>query len=274
MYNAPILVQATGMWPFGNVNLPEWLSIKYAGPPFEWFGPAHIGALIAVLALNLGLARLQGASPRTRTAVRWVLAIAMWAAEASWHLWTLAGGTWAINWMLPLHACSIMIWLSGFMLLTRNLRIYEFAYFMGIGGGIQYLLTPDLGPYGFPHFRFFEAFIAHGLLVTAPIYMTVVEGFRPTWRSMKRVVIGTNLYMIPIFFLNKLIGSNYLMLNNKPPTPSILDLLPPWPIYIACMEVLGLLTFLLLYLPFIIIDARSTSRSAPGSKPEGAARAR
>jgi len=26
---------------------------------------------------------------------------------------------------------------------------------MGIGGALQALLTPDLGLYGFPHFRFF-----------------------------------------------------------------------------------------------------------------------
>ena len=70
------------------------------------------------------------------------------------------------------------------MLIFKNYTIYEFAYFMGIGGAIQALMTPDIGIYGFPHFRFFQTFISHGLLVTSAIYLTIVEGMRPTWKSL------------------------------------------------------------------------------------------
>jgi hypothetical integral membrane protein (TIGR02206 family) len=143
------------------------------------------------------------------------------------------------------------------MLVRCDYRIFEFAYFLGIGGGLQYLATPDLGPYGFPHFRFIQAFTSHGLLLTAPIYMAVVEGFRPTWASLKRVVIGANLYMVLVFIVNLAIGSNYLMLNAKPGTPSLLDLLPAWPYYVPFMELIGLATCLLLLVPFILADVRS-----------------
>jgi hypothetical integral membrane protein (TIGR02206 family) len=88
--------------------------------------------------------------------------------------------------------------------------------------------------------------------------MTVVEGFRPTWKSLLRVAIWMNLYMIPIYFLNNAIGSNYLMINHKPETASLLDLLPDWPIYILYMEALGVITFILLYIPFVIKDWRSS----------------
>jgi hypothetical integral membrane protein (TIGR02206 family) len=163
--------------------------------------------------------------------------------------------------MLPLNICSILIWLTGFMLIFGNYRIYEFAYFLGIGAGLQYLLTPDLAIYGFPHFRFFQTFISHGLLVTCPIYMTVVEGFRPSWKSILRVTVIVNIYMGIIFLINSSIGSNYLMINGKPSTQSLLDLLPAWPTYIIFMELIGLLTFALLYSPFI-------GRGKPGkSKP-------
>ena len=158
--------------------------------------------------------------------------------------------------MLPLNICSILIWLSGLMLIMGNYQIYEFAYFLGIGGGLQYLMTPDLGIYGFPHFRFFQTFISHGLLITAPIYMTVVEGFRPSWKSLLRVILWTNLYMVIIFLINSAIGSDYLMINAKPATFSLLNLLPPWPYYIIFMELIGIATLLLLYSPFIINDRR------------------
>ena len=165
--------------------------------------------------------------------------------------------------MLPLHLCSLLTWLSGVMLVRKDRRIYEFAYFLGIGGALQYLATPDLGRYGFPHFRFFQAYLSHGLLLTAPVFMTLVEGFRPTWRSLQRVVIGANVYMVPIFFVNRAIGSNFLMLNGKPGTGSLLDILPPWPAYLPYMELIGLATCLLLYSPFIVADATARGRGQP-----------
>jgi hypothetical integral membrane protein (TIGR02206 family) len=84
--------------------------------------------------------------------------------------------------------------------------------------------------------------------------MTVVEGLRPTWKSLLRVAIWMNIYMVVIYFVNIYLGSNYLMVNHKPETASILDLLPAWPIYILYMEALGIITFLILYLPFMFKD--------------------
>jgi hypothetical integral membrane protein (TIGR02206 family) len=126
--------------------------------------------------------------------------------------------------------------------------------FGGLVCAIQALATPGLGIYGFPHFVFFQYFISHGLIITSAIYMTVGEGLRPTWKSLVRVAIWANIYMVIIYFVNSTIGSNYLMINAKPNTPSILDLLPPWPLYILYMEAIGIITFLILYLPFMLKD--------------------
>ena len=232
----------------------QYFSGNYSGPGFDLFGPAHMAALAVILLLNMLLLRFKNSDEKTKKITRWSLAVILWIDELAWHLWNLEVGKWSVQIMLPLNICSVLIWLSGFMLIMRNYRIYEFSYFLGIGGGLQYLLTPDLGIYGFPHFRFFQTFISHGLLITAPIYMTVVEGFRPTWKSILKVVIWTNIYMGFVFVINSVIGSDYLMINGKPSTFSLLDLLPRWPYYIIFMELIGLVTILLLYLPFIIRD--------------------
>jgi hypothetical integral membrane protein (TIGR02206 family) len=92
--------------------------------------------------------------------------------------------------------------------------------------------------------------------------MTVVEGFRPTWGSVWRVALWMNIYVVIVYFINTAIGSNYLMINHKPETPSLLDLLPGWPLYVLYMEVIGLMTVLLLYAPFAVRDWTAKSRSA------------
>jgi hypothetical integral membrane protein (TIGR02206 family) len=159
--------------------------------------------------------------------------------------------------MLPLHLCSLLVWTGAYMLVTKKYRVYEFMYFMGIGGAIQALATPGIGRYGFPHFIYFQYFLSHGLIITSAIFMTMVEGLRPTWKSMLRVFIWMNIYALIVYFINTAIGSNYLMINYKPETPSLLDLLPPWPLYIAYMEVIGVITMLVLYIPFVIKDWRT-----------------
>jgi hypothetical integral membrane protein (TIGR02206 family) len=240
----------------------QFFTGDYQGAAFELFGPTHLAALLALVLLNLFMLRFKGADERTRHTIRWTMAIILWANEFAWHLWNYAVGRWTIQTMLPLHLCSVLVWVGAFMLVTKNYRIYEFAYLLGISGALQALLTPDLGIYGFPHFRFFQTFISHGLIVTAAVYMTTVEGFRPTWKSLLRVGLWMNVYMFVVFFINRAIGSNYLMINGRPATPSLLDLLPDWPVYILYMEALGLVCFLLLYLPFAIKDWRSSRQSA------------
>ena len=234
--------------------MEKFFSGNYPGPAFIMFGTPHLITLALLVVLNLLLIRFKTAEETTKHKIRWTLALILWGNEIAWHVWNYAVGKWTIQTMLPLQVCSILVWLGALMLVTKNYQIYEFMYFMGIGGAMQALATPDLGMYGYPHFRFFQTFISHGLIVTAAIYMTVVEGYRPTWKSITRVFLWMNVYMVIIFILNTAIGSNYLMVNHKPETASLLDLLPAWPIYVLYMELIGLVTVLLLYSPFAIKD--------------------
>jgi len=237
--------------------MEQFFARNYNGPAFEFLGITHTGALVFLILLNLFLIRYRNAEDKSKAAIRWTLALILWGNEFAWHYWNYAVGKWTIQTMLPLHLCSLLVWTGAFMLVTKNYRIYEFMYFMGIGGAIQALATPGLGNYGFPHFLFFQYFISHGLIITSAIYMTFVAGLRPTWKSILRVAIWMNIYVVIVFFINQAIGSNYLMLMEKPSTPSLLDLLPDWPIYILYMEAIGLITCLVLYLPFAIKDLRN-----------------
>jgi hypothetical integral membrane protein (TIGR02206 family) len=235
--------------------MSQYFAYDYKGSPFVLFGVWHLVAFLVILMINLAMLGFRGTSAKTRLIVRWAMAIILWLDEASWHIWNLYWGHWTVD-QLPLYICSLLIWLIGFMLIFKSFRIYEFAYFIGIGGAAQALLTPDAGIYGFPHYRIFQTMISHGLLLTSAIYMTTVEGFRPTWKSFWRVVVGLNLYAALIYPVNLLLGTNFLYINHKPATASLLDVLPRWPYYLIFMELLGLIIFLLLYLPFIIRDRR------------------
>jgi hypothetical integral membrane protein (TIGR02206 family) len=241
--------------------MSQYFAYDYTGTPFVLFGIWHLVALLVILLINFAMLGFRSSSEKTRTILRWSMAILLWMDEASWHIWNLYWGHWNVS-LLPFHICSLLVWLTGFMLIFKIRWIYEFAYFIGIGGAMQALLTPDAGIYGFPHYRIFQTFISHGLLITSAIFMTTVEGFRPTWKSFWRVVIGLNIYAALVYPLNLLLGTDFLYINSKPATASLLDALPRWPYYLIYMELLGLAIFLLLYLPFIIRDARLRRKTA------------
>ena len=151
------------------------------------------------------------------------------------------------------------------MLITKSYAIFELAYFMGIGGALQALLTPDAGTYGFQHFYLNQFFIAHGSIVIASAYMAIVEGYIPTWVSIKKVFVFMNIFMVLVTVINLVIGSNYLYTLHKPNAPTLLDYLGPWPLYILSAEGVALIMFLLLYLPYMF-GAGKSSRSSKIAK--------
>jgi hypothetical integral membrane protein (TIGR02206 family) len=223
----------------------------YTGRPFALFGGPHLAALALVAGLNLGWF---GVGPGLSADARWALRVAMAGAllanEAVYHLWMLTTGQWNVQVMLPLHACSLLVYVTPVMLLSGSYPLYEFCYFLGVGGALQALITPDAGRYGFPHVRFFTTFISHGLMVSAPLFMTAVEGYRPELASIGRVALALLALAGLVALVNWRLGSNYMYLARKPDTPSLIDRLGPWPWYLLALAGMALATFVLLYLPF------------------------
>jgi len=232
--------------------------LDYAGRPFVLFDAAHVAVLSVVLVLNLLLVAWRGRGGiRGRLVFRYTVAGVLLVNEAAWFAWHYTTGQWNIQTILPLHLCSVMVYVGAAALVSRRQALYEPLYFLGISGAFQALLTPNLGPYGFPHFRFLSSFVSHGLILSAPVYLTVVEGLRPTWASLWRTVVGANVYLGLVGGVNWLIGSNYLYIARKPETATVLDAFGPWPWYIIGMEAMAIACMLLLYAPFAIGDRRA-----------------
>lgn len=241
----------------------QYFALDFDGPPFELFGQGHLTALLIIVSICFSLPLIRKWSDDRKRNLVYLWGAMLLINETGWHAWNIYWGKWDIQTMLPLHLCSFTVWGSVYMLFTgnRNVYFYETLYFLGIGGATQALLTPDAGAYSFPHFRAFQTFISHGLLVIIPLYMTIVEGYRPTLASFKRIFIVTNLYMIAVFFVNLAIGSNYLFVAHKPEFPTLLDALAPWPWYILELEAIGFVVFFIIYLPFLIKDSRSSRQA-------------
>src|SRR5688500_12595750 len=97
----------------------DFFAANFQGPPFELFGRTHLAALVALVLLNLFLIRFRNASDGTKAVLRWTLALILWVNELAWHYWNYSAGRWTIQTMLPLHLCSVLVWVGAFMLVTK-----------------------------------------------------------------------------------------------------------------------------------------------------------
>lgn len=151
--------------------------------------------------------------------------------------------------VLPFHICYFLNLLLPFMLWHRSFFLFEVSYYMVMGGCIQALITPDL-KYSFPHYINFRYFVVHMGLVQSILYALFVFRFRPTWRSFGRAFLWANIYFVFILGVNHLLGTNFMYLNRKPSSATLLDLFGDWPWYIVGGEFLCLVMFTLVMLPF------------------------
>ena len=137
---------------------------------------------------------------------------------------------------------------------------YGALYYWGLTLTTQGLITPDL-PQDFPHIYFTMFFASHCVTPAAAVYLTWGVGLRPTWRLMATTVIATVAWGLAMLVFNSSAGTNYLYMNAKPPSASVLDLLGPWPSYLFGELALGVSVWSLLTWPWYWRGSRSQPRS-------------
>ena len=232
-----------------------------AAGPFVPFGAQHGVAvaivLIAATALVVVMRRATTGRPpgsaRLDRAIRWGLAIGCVGIEVSELVRRMVFSGASLRSTLPLNLCDASILIGPVVLLTAHRRLYELLYFWGIGGALQALATPIVTR-GFPDPRCLGFFLGHGLVLSSALYATVVLRLRPVPRSILRVWLITTAYGLAMVPVNHWLGTNYLFVLRKPDTPSLLDLMGPWPWYLATLSGVAFLVLLICYLPFSLKD--------------------
>jgi len=183
-----------------------------------------------------------------------LLAAVLVAAEVGWWLYlasTGASGS-VLASALPLQLCDAAIFVAAAALLLRRPLLIEITYFWGLAGTIQALLTPDL-PQHFPSFPYFQYYVAHGGIVAAALFLVVGLRLWPRTNAVVQVLAITLVYTALVGLVDAITGANFMYLRGKPPSPTLLDVLGPWPWYIASAATIGLMLLVALDAPFRVL---------------------
>ncbi|MFC4321025.1 YwaF family protein [Litchfieldia salsa] len=241
--------------------LEKYAGFKIIDERFQLFSISHLIMILLLVGTVFALYFLRNSlSIKGKGVVRYFLAGFLILSELTLYMWYSYTDVWNPVDSLPFQLCSISLILSIVMLLWRNFFLFEVTFFLGVGGALQAMLTPEL-VYDFPHYRYFHFFLAHIAIILASFYMIWFEGYRPTMRSVWKAFVTLNILAVGVFFVNEMTGGNYMFLSRKPTNPSLIDLLGPYPWYLLSLEVAALGIFCLLYLPFSVVEEKRRSRA-------------
>ncbi|WP_137292091.1 TIGR02206 family membrane protein [Nocardioides dongxiaopingii] len=222
-------------------------------------GLAVLGCVAAV-ALGRHLAR-GGAGTETR--VRRGLALAILAFTIPLQVLQLLPGDFDLGTSLPLQVCDLSWMLAAFALWTRHPGACALLYFWATTLVTQAIVTPSLQE-AFPDPRWWMFWGMHLASVWAMVLL-VALGERPTWRGYRVAVAVTFGWVLTMMAFNAISGANYGYLNRKPSVSSPLDLLGPWPGYVAIEVVVIAGVWALLTLPWVL-GRRTPSATGGGGR--------
>lgn len=230
--------------------------------PFHAFGLAHLTVIFLTIFVPLFFAA--AVRRRTRPVLERAFAFSLSAILAvnfigyAVYIKSHDGLRW--EQALPMQLCDWAMVVTIVAIITRRRSWFDVAYFWGIAGTFQAILTPNL-PFGFPDIRFISFFVAHSGIVAGVLFMMAAHGFRPHFHSIWRTLFWSEVYLAVTLLVDQLTGENYGFLLHKPEMASLLSLLSDWrPLYILELNGLAVLFFALLYVPFAVVDFAQRKR--------------
>jgi hypothetical integral membrane protein (TIGR02206 family) len=231
---------------------------------FKLFGVTHLGILSSVVLLAVALALVQRRLAPGSKVLRLALAAVLALDTVAWDAFLAWRGQLTFPAHLPVEFCDATLYVLLLALFTMRPVFLELAYYWALAGTSMALLTPDLWE-PFPSLSTVQFFVAHGLVVSAALYLAWSRQARPCKGSVARAMLGVNLWVAFDGTLDWLFKTNYMYLRAKPAHPSLLDLLGPWPWYLVTTEGVACGLFLLLYLPFWRSAALPSAHKMPNT---------
>jgi hypothetical integral membrane protein (TIGR02206 family) len=235
-------------------------------PEFQPYGLPHLTVIFLTIVLPFALSAIVWCrkSPRVEKVIIGILSAILVLNYAVYLIFIRSRGIVAWQQMLPMQLCDWGMVVVIVAMWTGNQRWLEVAYFWGIGGTLQAVLTPNLR-FGFPDWRFISFFTSHCGIIIGVVFLMLTRRYRPYPMSIVRVFLWSEFYFVVTLITDKLTDFNYGFLLGKPEAFSILSFLSDSrPLYLLQMHGLALLFFLGLYAPFAIYDLILRIRATTG----------
>jgi hypothetical integral membrane protein (TIGR02206 family) len=236
-----------------NHNFLQTVETIPSGRGFPLFGTIHLtwlAVFLLIAVINCCWYRKRSATAR----MRWkrAVAILLIADEIFKFIVLAAGGN--LSWFyLPLHLCSINIFVIAFHAIKPTKTVGNYLYTVCIPGAMAALLFPTWNALPGANYMLIHSFTVHILLALYPIVLTVAGEIKPELKELpKALLLLTGLAALALI-CNLLMNANFMFLMYAEPGNPLYLFKEMWgshllgfPVLIAAIAVVMLLPPLLL----------------------------
>lgn len=182
------------------------------GLGFSHFGCLHlIWLIVGILAIALNCLWYRKLCARGRKIWALVVAALIVADEIFKVAMLVVGGRYTPDY-LPLHLCSINIFIIAIHAWKPNGMLGGFLYTVCIPGALAALLFPTWTSLPLGNFMHWHSFTVHILLMMYPVVLTVGCDIYPSIKALHKYLILLLAMAIPVYGINLLLDTNFMFL--------------------------------------------------------------
>lgn len=236
-------------------NIPE-------GVGFGLFEAGHLIWLAAIAAVVAATAvRYRRATEAGRCKMRRVVCGLMLADECL-KIAVLSAIGWYRPAYLPLHLCSINIFVTLWYTIRPNGVAGEILYALSLPGAIVALLSPTWTELPFINLMSFHSFSIHGLLILYPMMLLASGEVRPRLKRLWIPLAFVGGLSPFLYWFNSTFGTNFMFLNGTSDNIILetLESITGSTFYIPGLVILVLTVWFFIYLPWEIKDRRKREK--------------
>ena len=233
---------------------------------FTIFGLSHLLAIIVVFFSVFLVIYYKDTLKQKKyyNRFRYLFVIITVGQELSLNIYRIIMGEWMISTSLPLQLCGMAMLITSYILIKESKKVFLWTFFIMMIGATMAVLTPAVeNNLGFPHYRYWQFFLGHGMILVNFAFMLFVMEY---YKDVKYTHLAYNLVTVLAlalftYIVNVITGGNYMYTMGKPGEGTAFDLFGDHPWYIINIIFIGIpIFFHLFYIPFFIRNVRNNKR--------------
>ncbi len=219
------------------------------GVGFSHFGTLHLiwlAVFLLITVANCLWFRRLGVSGRDR----WKKAVALLivADELFKMLMLTIGGRYNFTY-LPLHLCSINIFIIAIHAWKPNKTLGRFLYTVCIPGALAALLFPTWTSLPLQNFMHIHSFTIHSLLAMYPVVLAVSGEIKPRAKQIPKCLLLLICMAVPIYGINLLLDTNFMFLMYAETGNPLYWFQEAWGNHLLGFPILIVVIVIVMYLP-------------------------
>lgn len=231
------------------------------GVGFSHFDGLHIAwlALFAVITIvNCVWYRKMNSQSRARW--KKIVAILLVADEIYKMVFLIIGGRYAPDY-LPLHLCSINIFVIAIHAWKPSKLLNGFLYTVCIPGAMAALLFPTWTSLPLLNFMHLHSFTVHILLALYPIVLGTAGELSPSVRKIPQYLLLLLVMAIPIYGINLLLDTNFMFLISASEGNPLYLFEQLWGNHLLGFPVIIAGVLLVMYVPMVLFRRMKARRN-------------